>query len=160
VPNKDLAIYLKDHHAGSEAALAILDHIEEVHGEGAAGDMVRRLRPEFIAERQVLTTLLGMLDDASSLPRRMFGWLSEKGLELKLKADDASEGPLHLLESTEMLALGVHGKAGLWRALNASRDLESSLATVEYEPLISQAEAQRALIETVRMGAARSAIMK
>lgn len=157
---RELGTYLKDHHAGSEGALAILDHIEEVHGGDAAGEMTRLLRPEFIAEQKQITTLLDMLDQPPSLPRRAFGWLSEKGLELKLKVDDAADGPLHLLESTEMLALGVHGKMSLWKALDANKELVPALATVDFQTLIRQAEAQRALIETVRMSAARMAIVK
>ncbi len=157
MPNEHLAIYLKDHFAGSEAAIAILDHIEEVHGDGAPGEMVRTLRPQFQSERDVLKQLLARLSEETSVPRRVFGWLSEKGLELKLKVDDSTDGPLHLLEAVEMLALGVHGKRGLWIALAESRTAVPELATVDYDGLTRQAEAQRALIETVRLGAASSA---
>jgi hypothetical protein len=89
--------------------------------------------------------------------RRVFGWLSEKGLELKLKADDPSDGALHLLEEVEMLALGVHGKRGLWVALAENRASIPALATEDYVALIAQAEAQRALIETVRLAGAKAA---
>lgn len=155
---KELATYLKDHHAGSEAALEILDRIEKSHGGGAAGAMVKRLRPEFLAERAQLVELLSQLDDAVSAPRRVMGWLSEKGLELKLLADDASAGSLHLLESVEMLGLGVHGKLGLWKALAESQHLVPALSKVDFAPLITQAESQSALIESVRLGASRAVI--
>jgi hypothetical protein len=156
VSTKYLAIYLKDHHAGSEAALEILDHIEAAHGAGAAGAMVKRLRPEFLAERAQLVQLLSRLDDSVSVPRRVMGWLSEKALELKLLADDSSDGSLHLLESVETLRLGVHGKLGLWKALAESQQLVPVLSTVDYAPLIVQAEAQSALIESVRLDASRA----
>jgi hypothetical protein len=157
VSNKHLATYIKDHFAGSEGALAILDHIENVHGAGAAGAMARTLRPQFQSERAVLSKLLARLGDEASLPRRVVGWLSEKGLELKLKVDDPSDGALHLLESVEMLALGVHGKRGLWVALAVSRESNPALATEDYDALIAQAEAQRALIELVRLDAGKAA---
>ena len=156
---ENIAIYLKDHYAGSEGALAILDHIEEVHSDGAAGAMARTLRPQFVGEREVLKQLLSRLNDETSVTRRVFGWLSEKGLELKLKVDDSSDGPLHLLEAVETLALGVHGKRGLWVALDASRTTVPALAAVDYEPLTRQADAQRTLIETVRLGAAQAAFV-
>jgi hypothetical protein len=156
--NKNLAIYLKDHFAGSEGALAILDHIEEVHGDGAAGTLARTLRPQFQSERVVLKQLLTRLDDETSVPRRVFGWLSEKGLELKLKVDDSSGGALHLLEAMEMLALGVHGKRGLWVALGASHEAVPAIATVDYDALARQADTQRSLIELVRLGAALTVI--
>jgi hypothetical protein len=155
VSNKHLATYIKDHFAGSEAALAILDHIERVHG-GDAGELARALRPQFQGERVVLSRLLASLDTEESLPRRVAGWLSEKGLELKLKIDDPADGALHLLEAVEMLALGVHGKRGLWVALAASRDNIPALANDDYAALIAQAEAQRALIETVRLAGAKA----
>ncbi|MBA2685849.1 MAG: hypothetical protein H0U66_15295 [Gemmatimonadaceae bacterium] len=155
--NNNLATYLKDHFAGSDGALAVLDHIEREHGNGAAGAMARMLRPQFQSERQVLEALLAGLNDESSMPRRVFGWLSEKGLELKLRLDDSSHGPLHLLEAVEMLALGVHGKRGLWTALDASRAAIPALGNVDYAHLTKQAEEQRTLIESVRMSAAQSA---
>lgn len=155
---KNLAIYLKDHFAGSEAALAILDHIEAVHGSGPAATMARTLRPQFEGERDVLKELLLRLNDETSAPRRVFGWLSEKGLELKLKVDDAGGGALHLLEAVEALAIGVHGKRGLWVALGASRTPDVTIPAVDYDRLTRQADEQRSLIELVRLGAALKVI--
>jgi hypothetical protein len=160
VSRNHIAIYLKDHLAGSEAALEILDHLERTHGTGMVGDMVRRLRPEFIGERQELARLLDQLDASTSVPRRVFGWLSEKALELKLIADDPGDGTLRLLEAVETLELGVHGKLGLWKALAANEQLVPVLSMVQYEPLIRQAEAQETLIESVRLDAAQSAFVE
>lgn len=157
MPTNPLAVYLKDHHAGSEAALEILDHLEASH-EGEAGPLARRLRPEFLSEREALVELLARLGDSVSLPRRIAGWLSEKGAELKLKADDFSEGPLHLLEAVELLGLGVHGKRGLWVALVANAERNQALGGVDYVRLIQQADAQRESIEVVRLKAASEVI--
>jgi hypothetical protein len=157
VSKSHVAVYVKDHLGGSEAALEILDHLESRHGAGAIGDAVRRLRTEIIGERKVLTQLLDQLDGSTSVPRRVVGWLSEKALELKLVADDPGNGALRLFEALEALELGVHGKLGLWRALEANEDAVPVLATVEYVPLIRQAEAQEILLESLRLDAARSA---
>jgi hypothetical protein len=159
VSRDHIATYLKDHLAGSEAALEILDHLERTHGTGIVGDMVRRLRPEFIEERKEIGKRLDQRDQSTSVPRRVVGWLSEKALELKLIADDPGGGSLRLLEAVETLKLGVHGKLGLWKALEANEQLIPVFATVQYEPLISQAEAQETLIESVRLDAARSAFV-
>jgi len=158
VPNNHLATYLKDHDAGSEAALQILDHIEASHGDGAAGQMARTLRPEFLDERRQLRSLLETLDDSPSISRRVAGWLSEKAVRLKLAADDPADGALRLLEAVELLGLGVHGKLGLWKALAANQAMVAALAAVPLERLIRQAESQRALIESVRLEAARNVI--
>ena len=156
--SNDLAIYLKDHDAGSEAALQILDHLEEHHGAGAIGNMARTLRPQFHSERAQVHALLHSLNDSFSAPRRLFGWLSEKALQLKLMADDPDNGALRLLETVEMLGLGVHGKRGMWKALEANKESARVLETMSFAELIAQAEAQEALIETVRLIAAKEVI--
>lgn len=153
---KLLATYLKDHHAGSEAAVSIVQHLVESHPDSSAARIAPRLRAEFEDERQQLTMLLERLDDSTSVPRQVVGWMSEKALVLKLWADDSSDGALNLLEAVEMLGLGVHGKLGLWKALDANRELMPVLAMLQYEPLIRQAEAQAELIESARLEAARA----
>ena len=47
---------------------------------------------------------------------------------------------------------------GYGSPLSANRQLVPALATVEYEPLIRQAEAQRVLIESMRLEAAPAVI--
>jgi hypothetical protein len=157
--SSDLATYLKDHDAGSEAALQILDHLEKHHGVGPVGEMARTLRPQFLSERAQVHRLLQSMDDSFSAPRRLFGWLSEKALQLKLMADDPDNGALRLLESVELLGLGVHGKRGMWKALDANKSCVAVLAQVPFAMLIAQAEAQEALIESVRLGAAKEVIL-
>lgn len=158
MPNTHLATYLKDHDGGSEAALEILDQLEAAHGKEAAGQMARTLRPQFLDERRQVRTLLESLGDSTSVTRRVAGWLAEKALQVKLIADDPTDGSLRLLEAVEALALGVHGKLGLWRALADNESAVPALATLQLPPLIAQAEAQRALIEIVRLDAARKVI--
>jgi len=157
VSKQHLAVYLKDHLAGSEAGLQILEHIEADHGVGRIAEITTRIRREIEGERQVLTRLLEALDASTSVPRRIAGWMSEKALELKLIADDPGNGALRLFEAVEAIALGVHGKRGLWRALAANAQDIPVLATVEYEPLIRQAEAQEELLELLRIEASRAA---
>lgn len=152
-----LAIYLKDHLAGSEAGLEILEHIESKHGVGSIGEIVRRIRNEIVGERKVLEHLLEQLDESTNVPRRVVGWLSEKALELKLYVDDPGDGALRLLEAAEAITIGVHGKLGMWKALSASAQQVPVLATVEYEPLIAQAMAQEELLELIRLEASRAA---
>ena len=152
-----LAIYLKDHLAGSEAGLEILEHIESAHGVGRIADITTRIRGEIEGERKVLARLLAQLDASTSVPRRVAGWMSEKALELKLIADDPGNGALRLFEAVEAIKLGVHGKLGLWKALEANAQQIPVLATVDYEVLIKQAEEQETLLEILRLEASRAA---
>jgi hypothetical protein len=157
VPRKHLAVYLKDHLAGSQAGLEILEHIEAEHGVGRIGEITSRIRREIEGERKVLTQLLDELDASTSVPRRVAGWMSEKALELKLIADDPGNGALRLFEAVEAIELGVHGKLGLWKALAANAQEIPLLRTIDYEPLIKQAEEQEALLEILRLEASRAA---
>jgi hypothetical protein len=157
MPRKHLAVYLKDHLAGSEAGLEILGHIEASHGVGRIAEITTRIRREIEGERKVLAQLLDRLDASTSVPRRVAGWMSEKALELKLFADDPGNGALRLFEAAEAIKLGVHGKLGLWRALAANAQQIPELATVDYEPLIKQAEEQEELLEMLRLEASRAA---
>ena len=52
----------------------------------------------------------------------MIAWLAEKSIALKLRVDDNACGPLRLLESLEAVALGIHGKSGMWRSLNTAAE--------------------------------------
>jgi len=157
VSKQHLAIYLKDHLAGSEAGLGILEHIEAAHGVGRIADITTRIRREIEGERKVLARLLDQLDASTSVPRRIAGWMTEKALELKLVVDDPGDGALRLFEAAEAIQLGVHGKLGLWKALQASAQDNPVLATVDYEPLIRQAEEQEAMLEILRLEASRAA---
>jgi hypothetical protein len=157
VPRKHLAVYLKDHLAGSQAGLEILEHIEAEHGVGRIAEITSRIRREIEGERTVLTKLLAELDASTSVPRRVAGWMSEKALELKLIADDPGNGALRLFEAVEAIELGVHGKLGLWKALAANAQEIPLLRTIDYEPLIKQAEEQEALLEILRLEASRAA---
>ena len=157
MPNKHLAIYLKDHLAGSAAGLEILEHIESKHGDGSIGDITRRIRAEILGEREILEQLLDRLDQSKSAPRRVASWLAEKALELKLVADDPGDGALRLFEAVESLKLGVHGKLGMWKALAANARHVPVLATIDYEPLITQAAAQEELLEFLHLEASRAA---
>jgi hypothetical protein len=157
VPRKHLAVYLKDHLAGSEAGLEILEHIEAQHGVGRIADITTRIRREIEGERAVLTQLLDKLDASTSVSRRVAGWMSEKALELKLIADDPGNRALRLFEAVEAIKLGVHGKLGLWKALAANAQQIPVLTTVAYEPLIRQAEEQEELLEILRLEASKAA---
>jgi hypothetical protein len=92
-----------------------------------------------------------------SRPRKVSAWLIGKFTELKLRVDDSSHGPLRLLESLEVLGLGIYGKLALWRALGAAADSSPVLRGFDYERLTQRAEEQRWRVEVVRLEAAKAA---
>jgi hypothetical protein len=53
------------------------------------------------------------------------GWLADKLAQLKLRMDDKAAGSLRLLETVEIIGLGIDGKKALWRALKAGGESPS-----------------------------------
>lgn len=155
--NENLATYLFDHFAGSEAALEMMENLEKVYPDSQVATVVARIRPELEYERDVLRKILDAMQAKPSTTRRVAGWLSEKVVEFKLRVDDPSSAALRLLESVEMLSIGISGKIALWKALDGAKSAEPVLLDVDYQRLLEMANTQHALVESVRMNAAREA---
>jgi hypothetical protein len=156
--NKYLATYLIDHLAGSVAALELLEDLEAAYAKTALAGFFAELRTDITADRRQLQSLMGRLRIVESRPRKVITWLTAKFIELKLQLDDRSRGPLRLLESLETVGLGIHGKLGMWRALNAAAtDFPPLQGVADYERLAQRAEEQRRRVEVVRLEAAKVA---
>ena len=152
-----LATYLNDHLAGSVVALGLMESLETTYEGTEIEAIVKAVRTEVEKDRAVLEGLIARIDEASA-PRKAAGWLAERVAELKFGVDDRKDGTLRLLESTEVISLGIEGKRALWRALAIAVDLSPALGGINYTELIERAEARREQIETVRLGAARAAL--
>jgi hypothetical protein len=157
--DEHIATYLNDHLAGSVVALELLEHLEAAHAGTDLGRFAARLRADVAADRRELEALMERLDAGQSRTRKASAWLAEKVTEFKLRLDDRTGGALHRLEALEAVALGIDGKSALWRALAAAAENEPLLRLADYERLKQRAEEQRDRVETVRLEAARSALV-
>lgn len=155
--DEQLAIYLNDHLAGSVVAIGLLETLESLYVETELAQIARALRSDIEDDRDTLQSLIVQVAGAESTPRKAAGWVAERLTQFKLRVDGDERGPLRLLESAEVISLGIEGKRGLWQVLAACSDLLPALSALEYAGLIARAEAQRERIETVRIGAARAA---
>lgn len=153
--NKQLATYLNNHLAGSVTALERLSSLETDQVDTELSRFASELRVEIEADQQELEDLMEWLQIPKSRPRQAAGWLTEKAAQVKLRLDDSSDGALHLLESLEILVLGIEGKCRLWSALAAAA--VPGLQLTDYERLTKRAEAQQQRVETVRLAAAKAA---
>ena len=152
-----LATYLNDHLAGSVVAIGLMESLESTYDGTEIQTIVKAVRTEVEKDRAVLEGLIERIDSTST-PRKAAGWLAERAAQLKFGVDDRKDGTLRLLESTEIISLGIEGKRSLWRALAIAADLSPALGGINYTELIERAEKQREQIETVRLGAARAAL--
>ena len=154
--NDNLATYLNDHLAGSVVAIELLERLEAA-GTYMAPTLVQ-VRADIEADRAELRELMRRLQIAESRPRKVTGWIAEKFSQIKLRLDDPAAGPLRLLESLELVALGIDGKLALWRALSAAAEVDPALRIVDYERLARRAQDQRQRVEILRLEAAKAAL--
>lgn len=140
--------YLSDHLAGSLSALELLDHMM---GRAAPHDrqFLQMLREEIEQDRGTLQTLMDRVGAEQSGLRQAGAWVGEKAGRLELMLDDAPRGRLERLEALEMLALGIHGKLLLWRALANARI--PAFATVDFTRLQHRAMEQQNRVEAERL---------
>jgi hypothetical protein len=148
-----IAIYLNDHLAGATSGMELARRMAgsaEPGSESAA--LLRKLATEITADRAALIKMMAAL----GIPVRgykVFGaWAGEKaGRVAKLNGHLLTRSPLSELEETEILRLGVTGKAAGWRTLRTLADTDSSLDAPRLDELLAQASRQEDELEDLRI---------
>ena len=154
---KDLEIYLRDHYAGAVSALELLEHLIKAHEDDSLGDFFCQLRVEIKADHQQLHNLMEALGFEESSLRNTGAWLAEKFSRAKVGFTAGEDAKLRLLQSLEMLLLGITGKKLLWRALSATQDSSSILRRTDLARLEARAVEQAKKVEAQRLAAAEVA---
>lgn len=157
--NDSIATYLNDHLAGSVVALELLEKLGMLYAGMPLGLLLAELRDDISADRNKLEEIMNQLQITQSRTRKLTAWLAEKATELKLRLDDSSDGALYLLETFEVLSLGIEGKKGMWLALAAAAENADELRAIDYNQLVQRAEQQRQKVEDVRLDAAKKALL-
>ncbi|HEY6792288.1 MAG TPA: hypothetical protein VI365_33750, partial [Trebonia sp.] len=85
-------------------------------------------------------------------------WAGEKAGRLKLNGHLLSRSPLSDLEETEMLRLGVEGKAAGWRTLHAVAQRDRRLDTGQLDELLARATRQSGTLESLRVRVAEQVL--
>ena len=157
--NEQITTYLNDHLAGSVVALELLEKLGTLYSGMPLGLLLAELRDDVTADRNELEELMNRLQIAQSQTRKFTAWLAEKATELKLRLDDSNDGTLYLLETFEVLSLGIEGKKGMWLALAAAAENADELRAIDYNHLVQRAEQQRQKVEEVRLETAKKALL-
>ncbi len=100
---KHLTTYLKDHFAGSVAALELLDHLIFSHCGKSHEQFFVRLRQEVSEDQEVLRKILDTLGADDSALRNTAAFFGEKLARVKLKLEDHTGGQLARLENSKHL---------------------------------------------------------
>lgn len=144
----NLITYLKDHLAGSVAALQLLDHLIIAYGDRPEAAQVRTLKTEVEYDQQLLKDLLDRHQASEGPLKKASAWIAEKVLEMKVST---SPDDFDLLQSLETLVLGIEGKLRLWRSLQC---VDTGL---DLPHLQSDAHRQIHQVELLRLEAAERA---
>jgi hypothetical protein len=151
-----LATYLNDHMAGAVTAIELLKSLERSHRD--LQPALAALRTDIEDDQTELRALMQRLNITERQARKLGGWLAEKATRAKVRLDDRAAGPLRLLESLEIVSLGIEGKLALWRALTSAAENSAALRIAGYERLANRAIDQRQRAEALRVEAAKAAL--
>ena len=111
-----LATYLRDHLAGADTAIQIVQGLSDAHRGVPEGALFESLYDQFHEDRGVVEGILAELGYTSRSTKRLAGRATGKALRV---VAGGTPGDLSLFRTLETLAIGVQGKRCLWRAAQA-----------------------------------------
>jgi hypothetical protein len=150
-----LGAYLNDHLAGSVGAVTMVERaIAENDGTPLAAALAA-LAADIREDQDTLRGLIARLGVSENSVKKAGAWVMERAARLKLA--DLAEDTLDRLEMLEALALGIHGKLALWRALEHAAAGHPAVAAMDLQGLARRAEAQAEQVEALRLAAAAEA---
>jgi hypothetical protein len=147
-----LGIYLRDHLAGSVAALELVERTARSNETNTLGQFLTSLHEEIRADQETLVDVMQTLGVEPSRVKNGLAWTVEKAGRLKLNGRLLRYSPLSRLYELETLEAGIVGKRSLWTNLQSLDD--ARLAGFDLPRLVERAEAQRAAVEEWRRRAA------
>lgn len=152
---EDLNSYLNDHLAGSVGALELLDRLVDTYQGKPLERFFSDLRSEIEMDQETLKALIAKLGEKESAVRKAGAWIVEKLARAKIQLSETREGEMGLFLALEGLALGIHGKRSLWRALAAASQTAPHLRGLDYAMLERRAVEQHDRVEAKRLEVAR-----
>jgi hypothetical protein len=152
---KLLGIYLNDHLAGATAGRELARRSQSANAGTELGSMLDRLLGEIVEDRGTLVRVMQALGVPLDPVKRAGAIAAERLGRLKLNGQLRGYSPLSRVVELEGLALGVQGKASLWRALGLVDD--PRLERFDFAALERRAARQRAGIEKQRLESVRIA---
>lgn len=146
-----LGVYLNDHLAGSTMGMGLARRmVTSAKPDSERGTVLSRLAAEITEDRSALLQIMTALDIQVRGYKVFAAWAGEKAGRLKLNGYLLARSPLSDLEETEILRLGVEGKAAGWRTLRELADRDSRLDTGRLDELIARANQQASALESLR----------
>ncbi len=150
-----LGIYLNDHLAGATAGVSLVRRMAAAAEPGSPrAAVLEELRREIAADRAALVTAMTTLGIRVTGYKVLCAWAGSQAGRLKLNGHLLSRSPLSDLEETEILRLGVTGKAAGWRTLRVLAGRDGRLDAAWLDKLLERASRQEDLLEDLRVATA------
>ena len=137
-----LAIYLRDHFAGSSAGLSLVKRCRAANLGTPWEPLLTELESEISADRRALEEMMRRLSIAPSAVKSILGSAADLVGRMKTNGHLAGYSPLSRLLELELLAAGVFTKRNLWRSLREVVDDHDELRSDELDELIRGATSQ------------------
>jgi hypothetical protein len=149
-----LGVYLNDHLAGATAGMELARRMAASAEPGTESAVLVRLAAEITEDRVALLKIMKALEIQVCGYKVFAAWAGEKASRLKFNGRLTTRSPLSDLEETEILRLGVEGKAAGWRTLRTLAGRESRLDAERLDGLLDRAARQSDTLETLRISLA------
>jgi hypothetical protein len=156
--HKPMDVYLNDHLGGATLGANLAGQITD-HAEGTPlAEVMVTVHAEIEQDRDTLVDLMARMDVQRNPVKQATGWLAEAASRVQFRGLASGESDHGIFMALESLALGVQGKAALWRALREVRDQHPALAGVDLDELLARADRQYETLERERLAAGRRAL--
>jgi hypothetical protein len=152
-----LAVYLRDHFAGSTAGLALARRSRDANAGTELGDVLVSIAAEIDEDRRALRSIMSRLDVEPSTMKSGIGAISEAAGRLKGNGRVFRRSPSSSLVELEGLAAGIATKRNLWLALRQADSARVAISVGELDALVERASSQLERVLDAHDTAARRA---
>ncbi|HEX2192608.1 MAG TPA: hypothetical protein VHH09_05400 [Acidimicrobiales bacterium] len=155
--HEQLATYLNDHLAGSEAGRDLAEKIASDNEGTDLGAFMSGVVTAIEEDRTTLEDIMRRAEVEKAFAKQAAGRLAEKLGRVRLHQRVTGDPGLSRVLELEALIMGVTGKHALWQTLRQVGRDDDRLAGVDFDSLIGRAEEQlRGLEEHHRAAAAEA----
>jgi hypothetical protein len=111
-----MVTYLNDHLVGSAGALDLINNLKDSQPDDKL--FYQLLHKEISEDQKILKDMLHLMGEEETTIGQIAGKVAEKVSRIKLEPSKG-KGGLGLVESLEVLELGIEGKRLLWKTVLA-----------------------------------------
>ncbi|EHK87574.1 hypothetical protein ACWGRK_15445 [Saccharomonospora azurea] len=137
------ATYLNDHHAAAVGGAELARRLASEQRSSAHASELRALAEELADDLRTVRRVMADLEVPVRAYKATAAWAVEKLGRLKLNGRLVASSPSSPVLESELIAMQVTGKAGLWRSLRVRAARDGRLDPAELDELVARADRQR-----------------